>query len=59
MVAIFSKLCLWPRSLCSNLGGIGPRKLYRATLRRDAYALVYRGLRLRRSPAQVHELCME
>ena len=32
MVAIFSKLCLWRRSLCSNLGGIGPEKLYRATL---------------------------
>ena len=26
------KLCLWRRSLCSNLGGIGPEKLYRATL---------------------------
>ena len=32
MVAIFSKLCLWRRSLRSNLGGIGPEKLYRATL---------------------------
>ena len=32
MVAIFPKLCLWRRSLCSNLGGIGPEKLYRATL---------------------------
>ena len=32
VVAIFSKLCLWRRSLCSNLGGIGPGKLYRATL---------------------------
>ena len=32
-VAIFSKLCLWRRSLCSNLGGIGPGKLYRATFR--------------------------
>ena len=31
-VAIFPKLCLWPRSLCSNLGGIGPEKWYRATL---------------------------
>ena len=31
-VAIFPKLCLWRRSLCSNLGGIGPEKLYRATL---------------------------
>ena len=32
MVAIFPKLCLWRRSLCSNLGGIDPEKLYRATL---------------------------
>ena len=33
MVAIFSNLCLWRRSLCSNLGGIDPEKLYQATLR--------------------------
>ena len=32
MVAIFPKLCLRRRSLCSNLGGIGLEKLYRATL---------------------------
>ena len=32
VVAIFSRLCLWRRSLCSNLEGIGPGKLYRATL---------------------------
>ena len=31
-MAIFPKLCLWRRSLCSNLGGIDPEKLYRATL---------------------------
>ena len=31
MVAIFPKLSLWRRSLCANLGGIGPEKLYRAT----------------------------
>ena len=36
MVAIFPKLCLWRRSLCSNLGGTGPEKLYRATLRQKA-----------------------
>ena len=30
--AIFPKLCLWRRSLRSNLGGIGLEKLYRATL---------------------------
>ena len=33
VVAIFPNLCLWRRSLCTNLGGIGPEKLYRATLR--------------------------
>ena len=33
VVAIFPKLCLWRRGLCSNLGGIGPEKLYRATLK--------------------------
>ena len=32
VVAIFPKLCLWRRRLCSNLGGIDPKKLYRATL---------------------------
>ena len=31
-MAIFPKLCLWRRSLSSNLGGIGPEKLCRATL---------------------------
>ena len=33
VVAIFPKLCLWRRSLCSNLEGIGLEKLYRATLK--------------------------
>ena len=32
VVAIFPKLYLWWRSLCSHLGGIGLEKLYRATL---------------------------
>ena len=32
VVAIFPNLCLWRRNLCSNLGGIDPEKLYRATL---------------------------
>ena len=32
VVSIFPKLCLRRRSLCSNLGDIGPEKLYRATL---------------------------
>ena len=27
----FPNACLWRRSLCSNLGGIDPEKLYRAT----------------------------
>ena len=30
VVVIFPNLCLWRRSLCSNLGGIDPEKLYRA-----------------------------
>ena len=38
VVAIFPKLCLWRRSLCSNLGGINPEKLYRATLRFEIFA---------------------
>ena len=32
MVLIFPNLCLWRRSLRSNVGGIHPKKLYRATL---------------------------
>ena len=36
VVAIFPKHCLWRRSLFSNLGGIHPEKLYRATLKRSA-----------------------
>ena len=34
VVAIIPNLCLWRRSLCSNLGGIDSEKLYRATLRK-------------------------
>ena len=37
MVSIFPNLCLWRRSLRSNLGGIDPEKLYRATLTAVAY----------------------
>ena len=33
VVVIFPKLCLWRRSLSSNLGGIDLEKLYRATLK--------------------------
>ena len=32
VMAIFPKLSLWRRSLCSNLEDIDPEKLYRATL---------------------------
>ena len=32
VVAIFPKLCFWWRSLCLNLRGIHPEKLYQATL---------------------------
>ena len=35
VVAIFPNLCLWRLSLCSNLGGIDPEKLYPATLRTE------------------------
>ena len=31
VVAIFPNVCLWGRSLCSNLAVIDPEKLYRAT----------------------------
>ena len=34
VMAVFPNLCLLRRSLCSNLGGIDPEKLYRATLMR-------------------------
>ena len=40
VVAIFPNLCLWRRSLCSNLGGIDPEKLYRATLSSHAHVIV-------------------
>ena len=42
VVAIFSKLCLWRRRLCSNLGGIGPGKLYRASLSSYISSFLYR-----------------
>ena len=32
MALFFPNLCLWRRSLRSNVGGIDPEKLYRATL---------------------------
>ena len=32
VVTLFPNLCLWRRSLRSNLGGTDPEKLYRATL---------------------------
>ena len=32
VVSVFPNLCLWRRSLRSNVGGIDPEKLYRATL---------------------------
>ena len=46
-VTIFPTLCLWQRSLCSNLGGIGPEKLYRVNLKRTLYL---------QSPDQSHTL---
>ena len=38
MVSVFPNLCLWRRSLRSNVGGIDPEKLYRATLKRAGFA---------------------
>ena len=38
-MAIFPNLSLWRRRLCSNLGGIDPEKLYRATLNKVIYIL--------------------
>ena len=35
VVLIFPNLCLWRRSLRSNVGGIDPEKLYRATLNKQ------------------------
>ena len=50
MVSIFPNPCLWRRSLRSNLGSIDLEKLYRATLKRRATAVlacqVFRGARL-------------
>ena len=40
VVAIFLKLCLWRRILCSNLRGIGPEKLYRATLSTKSFSII-------------------
>ena len=40
VVAIFPNVCLWRRSLCSNLAGIDPEKLYRANFR-SQYGLCY------------------
>ena len=47
VVAIFPKLCLWRRSLCSNFGGIGPGKLYRATLSSHVQTLTLTALSVR------------
>ena len=46
VVAIFPKLCFWQRSLCSNLGGIDPEKLYRATLNRSVFHITQYGFRV-------------
>ena len=39
VVSIFPNLCLWRRSLRSNLGGIGLEKLYRATINYTFFAV--------------------
>ena len=40
VVAVFPNLCLWRRSLCSNLGDIDPEKLYRVTLMTGFFGLL-------------------
>ena len=65
VVAIFPKLCLWRRSLCANLGGIGLEKLYRATLRAQSVGEVTAGMwkwksarpTMSRKAAYVHAWC--
>ena len=37
VVLIFPNLCLWRRSLRSNVGGIHSKKLYRATFNRSTF----------------------
>ena len=39
MVVIFPNVCLWRRSLCSNLAGIDPEKLYRAIYASTTYVV--------------------
>ena len=53
VVAIFPKLRFWRRSLCLNLGGIDPEKLYRATL---SFVLLYTPIKVAHSPVirQIH-----
>ena len=61
MVAIFPKLCLWRLSLCSNLGGIGPEKLYRATLNAILWDKAKTGLTLSqdvRTPLAKYEIIL-
>ena len=55
VVAIFPKLCLWRRSLCSNLRGIGPEKLYRATL---SWHLAIKEQKVRRNFRHLSSLSM-
>ena len=65
VVVIFPKLCLWRRSLCANLGGIGLEKLYRATLRAQSVGEVTAGMwkwksarpTMSRKAAYVHAWC--
>ena len=50
MVLIFPNLCLWRRSLRSNVGGIDPEKLYRATLK-ESWSLLSSLIALRTASA--------
>ena len=48
VVVFFQNLCLWRRSLRSNLGGIDSEKLYRATLNKDYLTIHIEGLSIQR-----------
>ena len=58
MVSVFPNLCLWRRSLRSNVGGIHSKKLYRATLTRTKIlSMLGAGYFLKISSQQEKQMC--
>ena len=57
MVLIFPNLCLWRRSLRSNLGRIHYKKLYRATLRKLSKTALKRKIKQTLSEIQASGDC--